>query len=490
MIKILETRDANASEILFISNENEATTLGITAIESIQAYKKVTPLLETQRICLGIEWKEQHKTFDPFHRLDWFELGAALMQSIKHTNINSLHIDVFPSSDSDLQTFLLGIAQANYEFDTYLPKKKEKEIGISLSNDVQNQYNATKFKWNYLDSSMRIARNMVNETPEEFNPKTAVDFVKTQLRDYKHVSVVTMSYDDLELRGMQGITFVGRASRYKPQMVHVTLKPKGVTKKKIVLVGKGLTYDCGGLDIKYGGSMRTMKMDMGGSAAMFGVINTFAQLQPESTEIHWITAYAENMIDGSSYKADDIVTTYSGQTVEVYNTDAEGRMTLADMLAYATELNPDIIVDAATLTGAAIRAWGHEFISLMSNDFELYDQIQLAMEEVGEWCAPTPLWESLRSQVKGDASDLINTSKTDSKEAGHITAGLFLSHFVDQKLFRGDRWDKIDTKKEFKWAHLDIAGPAYNEKKNKIGVSGATGSGIRGLVYWIDSLDM
>ncbi len=286
---------------------------------------------------------------------------------------------------------------------------------------------------------------------------------------------------------MKGITFVGRASRFKPTLVHVTLKPEGEIKHTICLIGKGLTYDSGGLDIKVAGHMRTMKTDMAGSATMFGVIKILSELGLKNTQVHWISAFAENMISESSYKADDIITSYSGQTIEVYNTDAEGRLTLADALTYATLLNPDYIIDAATLTGACIMALSAYFTALMGNDTELCQKLHDTFVEENEPTILVHMPEMLREYVQGSNSDLVNTSKSPIS-SGHVTAGLFLSHFVDQSLFRNPEI-KIENPKCFKWAHMDIAGSAYNESKNNLGVSGATGQSVKSLVKFVQKID-
>lgn len=287
--------------------------------------------------------------------------------------------------------------------------------------------------------------------------------------------------------------------------------------RTVVLVGKGLTYDSGGLDIKTGGHMKNMKCDMAGSALMFTVLRTMAALEKISTqktsivnkeslqknlsdllisnsdlntlELHWLTAYVENMVSGNSYKSDDILRTFSGQTIEVWNTDAEGRITLADVLSYATTFKPDYIVDAATLTGACIMANSEYFTGLMSNDRQLAENLMAKFIENKEYTVCNHFPEVLRPQVQGDLGEVINTSKLE-RQAGHITAGLFLSHFIDQNLFHSEVLEKLNIQKPktYSWAHLDIAGSAFNNKKNLLNVQGATAHNLRGLVEWLCSL--
>lgn len=338
-----------------------------------------------------------------------------------------------------------------------------------------------------LDGAILLTRTLVNEPPETLHPHTAAKLVLENFKRIKGVKVNICDEKWMAANGMNSITFVGRGSRYQPRLVHVLLKPKNKPKYKVVLVGKGLTYDSGGLDVKIGGGMKTMKMDMAGAATMFGVTKAIAALGLDNVELHWLSAFAENMIGPNSYKADDIIETYSGQTVEVHNTDAEGRLTLADVLSYATTLNPDYIIDAATLTGAAIAAVSERFTALMGNDQKLIGSLLSQFENEGEYTIFTPMPEALREVVKGDISDLINTA-TIERQAGHVSAGLFLSHFVNQNNFRNPKL-KIKKPTEPAWVHLDIAGSAYNNGKNSLETKGATGQSVRSLVAWLQSLD-
>jgi leucyl aminopeptidase len=206
--------------------------------------------------------------------------------------------------------------------------------------------------------------------------------------------------------------------------------------------------------------------------------------QNSGLEIHWLTAFCENKIDGNGYVPDDIITSYSGQTVEIQNTDAEGRLTLMDMLSFATvEIDPDYIIDMATLTGACVMANGHTYTGMMSNDKILSESLMQTLVENGEHTSLNPLSEFYRKFVKSEIADLTNTSKMD-RYAGHITAGLFLSHFVDQNNFRRD--DLVITdKKSYPWVHLDIAGSSNNKKKNTLNYDGSTGHSIRSLFEFL-----
>lgn len=460
------------------------------------AYKQTCLDLSQNTLYIGAEVKPGNRTADPFARVHWYELGAKVANALKGTSIDELNLQATTLScnGDDLERVLLGILQASWHYDEYLSKDDAKSADLTVSvgpkftkplNELLKHELTEKVQ--ALDGAMLLTRTMVNEPPETLHPLSAAELAQKTFKAHKNVNVTTYDEKWLTAQCMNGIMFVGRGSRYQPRLVHAVVKPSGTVKHRIALVGKGLTYDSGGLDIKVGGHMKTMKMDMAGAATMFGATKALAELGLKNTEVHWLSAFAENMVGPDSYKSDDIIPTYSGQTVEVFNTDAEGRLTLADVLAYATTLDVDYIVDAATLTGAAIMAVSERYTALMGNDKAFEDQLLGVFEQEGEYTARTTMPEVLRSAVKGEISDLINTSTMD-RQAGHITAGLFLSHFVNQKNFRNPKL-KIKKPVDVPWIHLDIAGSAYNEGKNALGTKGATGQSVRSLVAWIQSQD-
>lgn len=460
------------------------------------AYKQACLDLGQNTLYIGVEVKLGNRTADPFAKLHWYELGAKVANALKSTKVDeiSLQSTSVECKTDDLERFLLGILQASWHYDEYLNGDDAKSIDVTVfvspkftmpfSELVKHEL-AEKVE--VLNEAILLTRQIVNEPPETLHPHSAADLAIKTFKPLKNTAVTVYDEKWLSAQGMNGIMFVGRGSRYQPRLVHVVVKPSGQVKHRIALVGKGLTYDSGGLDIKVGGHMKTMKMDMAGAATMFGATKALAELGLKNTELHWLSAFAENMVGPDSYKSDDIIPTYSGQTVEVFNTDAEGRLTLADVLAYATTLNVDYIVDAATLTGAAIMAVSERYTALMGNSAKFEQELLSVFEQEGEYIAKTTMPEVLRPAVKGEISDLINTSTMD-RQAGHITAGLFLSHFVNQKNFRNPKL-KISKPVDVPWIHLDIAGSAYNEGKNGLGTKGATGQSVRSLFAWIQSQD-
>jgi leucyl aminopeptidase len=438
-------------------------------------------VLEAGNLYVGVLFENKNKSIDPFNRADYFALGAKVTGRIKATTLTKFTLNFdFEIADRDLEHLLMGLLQSSYNFDKYLKKSKTVDLKFSVLASLSQS------RLDYIQTitdSVDLTRDLVNDTPQAINPSTMPDIIDKQFGGLANISIQKLSYEKMIELGMDAIVAVGKASINKPVLVHTTIKPKADTKKKIVLIGKGLCYDSGGLDIKTAGHMKDMKSDMGGSALMFGATLALAKLGLENIELHWISAFAENMIDGGAYKSDDILTSYSGQTIEIHNTDAEGRLTLADALSYATLLDPDYIIDAATLTGACIVALSEYNTALMSNDLGLKDKLIAKFESEMEPTVYTPMPEVLRQYVEGDISDLMNTS-TISRQSGHVTAGLFLSHFVDQNNFRNPKLN-IPNPKVYSWVHLDIAGSAFNSKHNSLKATGATGQSVRSLVSWV-----
>jgi len=234
-------------------------------------------------------------------------------------------------------------------------------------------------------------------------------------------------------------------------------------------VGKGLTFDSGGYNLKTAGSqIEMMKYDMGGSAAVLGAARSIAQLQPAGVEVHFIVASCENMISGGAVHPGDIVTASNGKTIEINNTDAEGRLTLADALVYACKLEPDVVVDLATLTGACLIALGEEIAGLWSSSDGLAQALVRAGDAGGEALWRMPLQPSYKQGLKSPIADMKNTGP---RPGGSITAALFLQDFVCPNLA---------------WAHLDIAGTVWSDKERGLDPAGATGFGVRTLVQWIE----
>ncbi|KAL1207167.1 Leucine aminopeptidase 1 [Cardamine amara subsp. amara] len=260
---------------------------------------------------------------------------------------------------------------------------------------------------------------------------------------------------------------VAAASANPPHFIHLVYKPSsGSVKTKLALVGKGLTFDSGGYNIKTGPGclIELMKFDMGGSAAVLGAAKAIGEIKPPGVEVHFIVAACENMISGTGMRPGDVITASNGKTIEVNNTDAEGRLTLADALVYACNQGVDKIVDLATLTGACVIALGPSMAGIYTPSDELAKEVIAASEKSGEKLWRMPLEESYWEMMKSGVADMVNTG---GRGGGSITAALFLKQFVSEKV---------------QWMHIDMAGPVWNEKKKS-----GTGFGVATLVEWVQN---
>ncbi len=317
-------------------------------------------------------------------------------------------------------------------------------------------------------TSTNLARDMSNEPGSVHTPAWMADQAR-KLAKEMDLRVRVLAEAELAKEKMGAILAVGRGSVHPPRLIVLEYGAQRAPKRRptIALVGKGITFDTGGISIKPAAAMDEMKHDMSGGAAVLGAMRAIALLKLP-LHVVGIVAAAQNMPDGNAYLPGDIVTSASGKTIEILNTDAEGRVVLADALHYASRYEPNAIVDLATLTGACVVALGSACCGLMGNDDKLIAKVRTAGERSHERAWPLPLWEEHKKQVKGVVGDVKNTA---GRQAGSITAGAFLSYFVE------------DTP----WVHLDIAGTAWTNKDEAYCVRGATGFGVRLLVDLLQS---
>jgi leucyl aminopeptidase len=310
-----------------------------------------------------------------------------------------------------------------------------------------------------------LARELVAAPANIVTPITMAETAEAIAHEYG-LELEILEREDCEKLGMGAFLGVAQASDLPPKFIHITYRPKGTARRKLAIVGKGLTFDSGGLNIKGQGSgVEMMKTDMGGAAATLGAAKAIGQIKPE-VEVHFISAVTENMISGRAMHPGDILTASNGKTIEVNNTDAEGRLTLADALVFAEKLEVDAIVDLATLTGACIVALGEDIAGLWSTDDALANQLTQAAELAGEKFWRMPIEEKYFEGMKSVVADMKNTGP---RAGGAITAALFLKQYI----------------KDTAWAHLDVAGPVWNDKENGYSSAGATGFGVRTLVNWV-----
>ena len=362
---------------------------------------------------------------------------------------------VFDGVDFDYaEQFTLGAFIADYKFDKYKTEKKEGIKEVYVSANVDGVKKAEK-----IAIAMKFARNLANEPAQFATPAELANIAQ----DF---GLETKIYDkeECEKMGMGAFLAVGQGSINEPKFIHMKYSCDN-PKKRIAIIGKGICFDSGGLDIKPASSMLTMKDDMSGAACVLGVMSIIKEFNPQ-VEVHGIIAACENMPSGKAYKPGDIVTAKNGKTIEIDNTDAEGRLTLADAICYACELGVDEVIDLATLTGACVVALGTHASGIMGNDKSLVNNLIDTAKRSGENFWELPLWEEYFDSLKSDIADMKNSG---ARWGGASAAGVFLQKFV----------------KDVKWAHIDIAGTAYLEKGQKEFISGATGAGVRTLLNYI-----
>ena len=310
-----------------------------------------------------------------------------------------------------------------------------------------------------------LARQLVAAPANECTPVTLAETATKMASEYG-LELEILEREDCQQLSMGAFLGVAQASDLPPKFIHLTYKPQGTPRRKLAIVGKGLTFDSGGLNIKVSGSgIEMMKTDMGGAGATFGAACAIAQLKPD-VEVHFISAVTENMISGRAIHPGDILKASNGKTIEVNNTDAEGRLTLADALVFAEKLEVDAIVDLATLTGACVIALGNNIGGMWTADETLAAQLSKAAELSGEKFWRMPLEDKYFEGMKSVVADMRNTGP---RPGGSITAALFLKQFVQ------------DTP----WIHLDIAGPVWTDKEDGYNSVGATGFPVRTLVNWV-----
>jgi leucyl aminopeptidase len=303
-----------------------------------------------------------------------------------------------------------------------------------------------------------LSRDLSNEPPNVLTPASLA--TAAQVAGKMHGFECTVfDFKEIKRRGMFLLQAVGQGSVNEPRFVHMAYVPKQKAKKRLVFVGKGITFDTGGISIKPAAGMGEMKHDMSGAGNMVGLMVSLAALKPKC-EVHAIFAAAENMPDGGAYRPGDVWSSLDGKSVEIINTDAEGRLILADALAYARELKPDLLVDNATLTGAMVVALGNTCTGYFASSEEANKMFADAVKQSGEQMWRMPLLEELKDQLKSDSADLKHTG---DRFGGSITAALFLREFIG------------DTKN---WVHADIAGPATADRSTGWISKGATGHGV------------
>lgn len=388
-----------------------------------------------------------------------FKKLLGLKFTIKQNSFSLILDPKFKDAECFVQAFAESVCSVSYNY----KNTKAPELSISLAKEWQAVFKAFFLK----AKAVNLARFLVDLPPNELNPKTYASFVKELVGNNKSYKFETISFE-LETQGYGLISAVGSGSKNSPQLVRVLSRGP---KKKIAFVGKGITFDTGGLDLKPSKFMRNMKKDMGGSATVVSLLYYLIESN-QSYDVDFYIALAENSVGSKSFRPGDIHKAGNGLTVEIDNTDAEGRLVLADALSWLSKekKQPELVIDIATLTGAIKVGLGSHVGGLFSNDKKLSDEIFTSGLETGDfvWPMPMPFWTE--SEItKTDVADLVNSSQ--SGYGGAITAAQFLKHFVP---------------KNSKWAHLDIFS-WVDVKRDVIRQTGGSGQGVMLMIDWLEN---
>lgn len=322
------------------------------------------------------------------------------------------------------------------------------------------------FSSQIVSEAVIFARDLVNEPPSVTTPTYLGETAKSLARGQKQITAEVLGRREMQDLGMGALLGIARGSAEEPKFIK--LEYRGSGRKTVCLVGKGITFDTGGLSLKSAEHMETMKLDMAGAAAILAIFKALGKLKLKVNVVGLISA-TENMPGSHAIKPGDIVRALNGKTIEILNTDAEGRVVLADALSYAClKVKPDILIDLATLTGACMVALGEEVAGIFANDRDLVLALKEAAEKAGERLWELPLVRNYQELLKSSVADIKNVSKT--RYGGAITAALFLGEFVGAGI---------------PWAHLDIAGPAFAEKDSPLAPPGGTGFGVRLILEYL-----
>ena len=373
--------------------------------------------------------------------------------------------------DERIQAIAEGILLADYRYDRYLSKAKSEQpisltqIDLLISDKESSKTARTAVAVaEAISSGVCFARDLVN-APGNLKSPEYLAMQAVAMAEKVGVSAQLLDRRELERQGFGAMLGVAQGSEREPYLIVLEYRGGDEAEQPIALVGKGVTFDAGGISLKPAEKMDEMKMDMGGAATVLGAMQAAAQMQLPINLVA-VVPTVENMPSGTAFRPGDILTSLSGKTIEVLNTDAEGRLILADALTYISRFKPRVVIDLATLTGACIVALGNHAAAVLGNHDGLIRQLLKAGERSGERLWQLPLWEEYTQQIKSDFADVKNTG---GRAAGTITAAAFLQQFADK----------------YKWAHLDIAGMAWAEQGKAGQPKGGTGFGVRALIEYL-----
>lgn len=403
----------------------------------------------------------------------WRQAGAALASFAGEQHCSSIAIDGERLQTSSARQLIEGAMLGAYQFDKYINEANRADhaalgelviFGVTADDkrELLEQALATGQR---SAEAVIFARDIANEPPAVCTPEFLAEQAR-QLSETFGFSCTVLDEHELKAQGFNLICAVGQGSVNPPRLIHMQYLPSGAVNKRIALVGKGVTYDSGGYSMKPSDYQINMHLDMGGAAAVLGAAYAIGSTGPKGVAVDFIIPTAENLVARDAFKVMDIIRGYSGTTVEIHNTDAEGRLLLADAIAYAEEQEPDVILDLATLTGACVVGLGQETAGVFGTDRATTAGFLDAAGRAAESVWELPLVERIESQLKSSVADVKNIG---GRWGGAISAALFLRKFVDST----------------PWVHVDLAGPAMTDEAWSWINKGGTGFGVLALHEWI-----
>lgn len=406
------------------------------------------------------------KDMAPAHAAHWIAVRGA--QEARQQR--SLAVVAPDDEPATVRSAAEGAVRGAYRYDRYFTGERRPKgrlrSGLVVTRTSSKKLTDAIEEGQIVGEAVNLARDLVNGPPNDVTATALANEARKAARA-AGAQCKVWNKKQIQQLGMHLLLAVNRGSKEEPRFIHMRYKPRGA-KKRVVFVGKGLTFDAGGLCLKPPKGMLTMKCDMSGAATTIGVVVAAARLKLP-VEVHGIVGSTDNVTGADAYRPGDVFPSYDGKTVEIVNTDAEGRLVLADALAYARELSPDYLIDHATLTGACMVALGKWTAGLFANDEKLGELYGEAAAEAGESFWRMPLSEDLRETLKSDIADIKHTGDA---HGGAITAALFLQEFVGKT----------------KWAHCDIAGPAFLDSPHGVHPKGGTGFGVSTGVAFLRKL--
>lgn len=418
---------------------------------------------------------EKSKVTFEIIRREFAKVTKSIQANFKEASIDLDALTIKSKKEETLSALVEAIELSLYKFDKYLSKKEAPKLKKVLIDTKDKKTSSKKLiaaleSAQIITDSVCFARDLVNEAPNVLNSVAYSKLVQKDMKGVSGVKVKVLGKAELKKHKMGMFLSVNAGSAYEPQLVHLTYTPKKSTKKTkhIALVGKGLTFDSGGYSLKPSKSMINMKTDMGGSATVYAAFRAVVKQSP-NTKISCFLGITDNAVSNKATYPDSIVTAKNGKTVEILNTDAEGRLVLGDVLTYASEQKPDVIIDAATLTGACLVSLGTEVCGLMGNDDKLAESLLKAAKSAEENMWQLPIIPEYRNDMKSTIADLRNIGG--SPYAGTSKAAAFLEEFVGEGI---------------SWAHLDIAGICDSQAHLPYcPAKGGSGLIVRSLIKYI-----